>query len=258
MKLGTLASSVAIGTLLIGLLSAMTVAGAESYGAARPKGQYAALDTLPDWGGVWFMKRPPPGTVAERPALKSQYLKDYQEWQRIVRENNGVAPRRGSNCRPPGMPGMMATAQYPLEFLLTPGRVTILHEAWMQWRNIWTDGRPHPEDLEAGFFGHSTGHWDGDTLVVETIGIKDTVDLGMGMRQSGKARIVEQIHLAPGDADALVIDTVVTDPEALAQPWHRRIEFSRERDGELYEFVCAENDLNPVDDAGYTQQIIVE
>ena len=231
---------------------------AQAPDTAKPKGHYATLDALPDWGGVWSLKRNPPGTVAEQPELVGEYLLDYQEWQRLVREHEGNAPRRGSNCRPPGMPGMMGTAQYPIEFLFTPGRVTILFEAWMQWRKIWTDGRPHPDDLETGFFGHSVGRWQGDTLVIDTVGIKDTVDLGMGMRHSDQLRINERIYLAPDRPDTLVVEMVVTDAVALAKPWHRRFEYGRVRDGELYEFVCAENDLNPLDEHGYTEQIISE
>ncbi|MCC6202407.1 MAG: hypothetical protein IT494_05315 [Gammaproteobacteria bacterium] len=231
---------------------------AEPPATAHPQGHYATLDKLPDWGGVWFLQRTPAGTKVEQPEFIGEYLADYQRWQQLVRDNQGQAPRRGSNCRPPGMPGMMGTAQYPIEFLFTPGRVTILHEAWMQWRKIWTDGRPHPDDLETGFFGHSIGSWDGDTLVVDTVGIKDTVDLGQGMRHSDQLRISERFHLAPGEPDTLVIEMVVTDAKALAKPWHRRFAYSRDRDSELYEFVCAENDLNPVDEAGYTSQLISE
>src|SRR5262249_10877411 len=52
---------------------------------AHPKGHYAALDALPDWGGVWVLNRPAPGSTApEKPTLKGQYLKDYQSWQRAV------------------------------------------------------------------------------------------------------------------------------------------------------------------------------
>ncbi len=141
-------------------------------GAAWPKGHYAALNNLPDWGGVWVLARGRPGGAPpEQPRFKGEYLTRYQAWQNEVRSNNGIARKEVSNCMPPGMPNMMGTGQYPIEFLFTPGRVTTLHEAWMQTRSIFTDGRPHPEDLEPGIFGHSIGKWEGDTLVVDTIGI---------------------------------------------------------------------------------------
>jgi len=224
-------------------------------GAPWPKGHYAALNNLPDWGGVWVLARgrPSPGAAApEQPKFKGEYLAHYQAWQNEVRTNNGVVRRETSNCMPPGMPNMMGTGQYPVEFLFTPGRVTTLHEAWMQNRTIFTDGRPHPEDLEAGIFGHSIGHWEGDTLVVDTIGIKPITELGPGMKHSAKLHIVERIHLTKEDPDQLVDEMTINDPEALEAPYHRTFTFKRQRDWNLMEFVCAENDRNPVGADGLT------
>src|SRR5688500_8851598 len=119
--------------ILLGTAAVATSAGeAASHGAASPRGQYAALDKLPDWGGVWVLGRAPPGATRAQPQLKGSYLTGYEAWQKKTRENNGVAQREVSNCMPPGMPRMMGTGQYPLEFLFTPGRVTMQHEAWMQ------------------------------------------------------------------------------------------------------------------------------
>jgi hypothetical protein len=224
-------------------------------GAAWPKGQYAALNKLPDWGGVWVLNRgrPAGAPAPEQPKFKGAYLARFQAWQQEVRDNNGMVKRETSNCMPPGMPNMMGTAQYPIEFLFTPGRVSTHHEAWMQSRAIYTDGRGHPEDLEPGIFGHSIGRWEADTLVVDTIGIKPITELGAGMKHSDKLRITERIRLAPGDANTLVIDMTMEDPEALEAPYRRVLSFKRERDWSLMEFVCAENDRNPVGADGYTK-----
>ena len=224
--------------------------------AAWPKGAYAALDKLPDWGGVWVLTRgrPAPGAAPpEQPKFKGDYLARYQTWQKEVRDNNGVARKETSNCMPPGMPNMMGTGQYPIEFLFTPGRVTTLHEAWMQTRSIFTDGRGHPEDLELGIFGHSTGRWDGTTLVVDTIGIKPITELGAGMKHSDKLHITERIHLAADDPETLVVEMTMEDAEALESPYRRTLTFKRQRDWNLMEFVCAENDRNPVGADGHTQ-----
>ena len=103
---------------VLGLVMPVLAAAAESgpaapaaaqSGAAWPKGQYAALNSLPDWGGVWVLNRPrrAPGDPApEQPQFKGEYLARYQAWQKEVRENNGVARRDTSNCMPPGMPNM--------------------------------------------------------------------------------------------------------------------------------------------------------
>lgn len=225
---------------------------------ARPKGHYAALDALPDWGGVWVLNRPagvpaaPGVSGSERPVLKGKYLQDYQAWQHEVESKGGQVAREGSYCTPPGMPGIMGIGQYPIEFLFTPGRVTTHHEAWMQWRNIYTDGRGHPDDLDPTFEGDSIGHWEGATLVVDTVGIKSTVALGMGMKHSDKLHIIERMHLAKGDSDTLVVEMTAEDPEALAKPWTHTLTFKRSRDWQLLEFECAENDRNPVDPNGNT------
>jgi hypothetical protein len=221
--------------------------------AAYPKGHYAVLEKLPDWGGVWILARPAPGSPpAERPAFKGQYLKDYEAWQKAVKEKGGEVPHEGSYCLPPGMPGIMAVGQYPVEFLFTPGRVTTHHEAWMQWRSIFTDGRGHPDDLEASFQGDSIGHWEGQTLVVDTIGIKEAAALAQGMRHSKELHLVERMHLAKNDPDTLLDEMTVEDPQALEKPWQRIFTFKRSRDLQLLEFECAENDRNPVDSDGKT------
>jgi hypothetical protein len=221
--------------------------------AAYPKGHYAQLNQLPDWGGVWtFNFRPLPGVTRELPALKGKYLESNQAWQKIANENHGEVPHSGSYCRPPGMPGIMMVGQYPIEFLFTPGRVTTHHEAWMQMRTIWTDGRKHPEDWDPTFYGHSIGHWEGATLVVDTVGIKTLTELRNGMPHSEQLHIIEHIHLAPKDPNTLIDEMVAEDPLALAKPWHTVLSYTRARDQDLLEFVCAENDRNPVDASGHT------
>jgi len=227
----------------------------EGTGAPFPKGHQAALDTLPDWGGIWFMefRRPPPGTTAPLPKLKGKYKAAYEAWRKEVAANDGVEKRARSNCSPPGMPGFMALGQYPYEFLFTPGRVTINQEAWMQTRKIWTDGRKHLEDPDPGFAGDSVGHWEGETLVADSIGFKDEMPLQTGMTHSDKMRIIERIRLSPDNPDLLLNEITVEDPEALEEPFVRTVSYRRDRYGMLLEFQCSENDRNPVDAEGNTK-----
>jgi hypothetical protein len=223
-------------------------------GAPFPKGHYGDLDKLPDWGGVWMLEFHP--GAAERPAppvLKGKYKADYDAWRAQMVANHGQVKATTSHCTPPGMPGIMQLGQYPYEFLFTPGRVTINQEAWMQTRHIFTDGRPHPNDPDPTYMGDSVGHWEGDTLVADTIALKDAAPLGMGMNHSDKERIEERIHLKPGDPDTLLDEITVTDPDALAEPWHTVATYHRDRYGQLLEFECAENDRNPVDAKGDTE-----
>ena len=224
-------------------------------GAANPKGHYAALDALPDWGGVWFVMfqgRVPGAAPEATPRLKGEYAQKYEAWRAQVRANEGVTKRERSYCSPPGMPRIMRLAQYPYEFIFAPGRVTIHQEAWMQTRTIWTDGRAHQEDPDPTYMGDAIGHWEGDTLVVDTIGIDPALDIATGFGHSDKFHLVERIHLDPADPDILVNEMTMDDPDALAEPYHTTARYRRDRYGALLEFECSQNDRNPVDAQGNT------
>lgn len=224
--------------------------------AGWAKGRYATLDALPDWGGIWFLVRGSGGRAAgveNRPKLKGDYLNRYEEWRAEVLANEGVVKNETSSCAPPGMPYFMQIGQYPYEFLFTPGRVTIHAEAWGQTRTIWTDGRPHEEDPDPTYAGNSVGHWEGDTLVVETIGVNDTLTLLPGMHHSSQLKITERIHLSPDDPAILMDEMTWDDPEALVEPYKITVSYRRDREGALIEFICFQNDRNSVDEEGNTR-----
>ena len=225
---------------------------AEGQGSANPKGHYAELDALPDWGGIWFAQARPGGPGGP-PKLKGSYKEAYDAYRAEVIANDGLVKRNRSNCSPPGMPVIMQTFQYPFEFIFAPGRVTINQEAWMQTRTIWTDGRAHQEDPDPTFMGDSIGHWEGDTLVAETIAINDMLDLQRGMSHSPAFKITERIHLDPADPNVLLNEMTLEDSEALEEPFSVTVRYGRDRYGALLEFQCSENDRNPVDENGETQ-----
>jgi hypothetical protein len=230
------------------------VAQGESAGYA--KGRYAMLDALPDWGGIWFLRSGGGGRSASaenRPKLKGEYLEKYEAWRAEVLANNGVVKNEASNCAPPGMPYFMQLFQYPYEFLFTPGRVTVHQEAWSQMRTIWTDGRGHEEDADPSYAGDSVGHWEGDTLVVETVAINDSLKLMPGMGHSSALKITERLHLSPNDPNTLINEMTWEDPEALLEPFKTTVTYGRDREGRLIEFICHENDRNEVDAEGNTK-----
>ena len=116
------------------------------------------------------------------------------------------------------MPNLMRYA-FAFEFLLTPGRVTVVleHDDTSVDR-IYTDGRGHSgDDPEPSYNGESMGRWEGQTLVVHTVGISSKAELIAGVPTSGRATITERIRLVA--ADRLQIDTTVDDPVALREPW---------------------------------------
>jgi hypothetical protein len=226
----------------------------EGTGAPFPKGHYAELDALPDWGGVWFVTSG--GSAREGtspPHLTAEYQARRDKWLAEVQANNGVEKRTRSNCSPPGMPRIMRLGQYPYEFIVSPGRVTIHQEAWMQTRTIWTDGRAHEEDPDPTFMGDSIGRWDGNALLVDTIGISDQLDLDTGVAHSDKFHLTERIYLDPADPDVLINEMHMEDPAALAEPFEVTVKYRRDRYGKLLEFQCSDNDRNPVNENGDTE-----
>jgi len=137
---------------------------------------------------------------------------------------------------------------YPIEILMTPGKVTIVIEAYTQVRHIYTDGRPLPADPDPLFYGTSVGHWEDDTLVVETVGLAQ-VPRGFAFPYSDKMKIVERFRLA--GPDSLSIETTAIDPEAFTAPYSMGIRnLARHRTWTIAEYICEENNRNFVDDKG--------
>jgi len=162
-------------------------------------------------------------------------------------QSRGREDSQTANCVPPGMPGIMGQP-YPMEFLLTPGQVTIVIEAYMQVRHIYTDGRALPDDPDLTFHGTSVGHWEGDALVVDTIGFSPLTELAGNVPHSGKMRIRERFTLT--DPDTMSIETTITDPDVLTAPYTSTRVLRRHRSWTIAEYVCQENNRNFVDDKG--------
>ena len=128
---------------------------------------------------------------------------------------------------------------YPIEFLFTPGRVTIFAETYSQARRIYTDGRTLPEDPDFLFNGSSVGRWDGDTLIVDTVGFSPVTEISPGIPHSEAMRIHERIWLE--SPTSLRIETTITDPEVLAEPFVQQATYRKEPTWNIREYVCEEN-----------------
>ena len=192
--------------------------------AAEKPNHYAELAKLPDWNGVWEPTRfarpgaaapPPPGP----PKLTPEYAKQWDAFQAKNRSTPGINfVSQVANCLPPGLPGSM-TQPYPIEFLFTPGRVTILIETYSLVRRIYTDGSPLPAEPDPSYQGTSIGHWEGDTLIVETNGIlPETSPLNGINGHSDKLRITERMRLV--DPDTLEIVTTREDDTGVHRALH--------------------------------------
>ncbi len=204
---------------------------------------WAALAKLPDWSGVWT-----PNISDQMARMKSDPTPWNPKAAAEIAAMDAAAKTGHSHelfidCLPEGMPSWMLISHNAMEILFTPGRVTMLGESdGDRLRRIYTDGRPHLADPDLTFHGDSIGHWEGGTLVVDTIGILPQSWLGIGeatgVRNNGDMHIVEHIHLT--GPNELHDDLEITAPHVLTQPWKTtRIWFrQRARKFDIVEGVC--------------------
>jgi hypothetical protein len=217
-------------------------------GAASPQGRtWAEIARLPDWQGIWeldwqdnpaLMQQSPPSLLPQAQAKLTAY-------RAAQKQGEDLQPQQ-ANCLPPGMPQIM-TQPYPIEFLFNPGKVVVLIEAYEQERTIYTDGRKHPDDPDPTFQGHSIGHWEGDTLVVDTVGFVPFSEIGPGIGHSDQMHIVERIRKV--DPNHLQIEQTITDPKVLAKPWTTIHPYVRVND-DLREYICEQNNRDSADPQG--------
>lgn len=211
------------------------------------------LAQTPDLSGAWFPYQgrgeaaPPPATEL---VLKPEYKGPYEAKQAATRE----ASQRGEQlatkglCAPYGVPTMMRVAIYPIEIIQTPKQVTIIGEAFSEVRRVYMDKPQWPiEDVPPGYYGRSVGHFDGDTLVIDTVGIKESVPGYQGMPHSPRMRITERMRLVqPG---VLHDQITIEDPVVLEKPVTYTLAYQLMPDYEMVEFVC-DNNREYVDENG--------
>jgi hypothetical protein len=213
--------------------------------------------TAPDLSGVWAPYRGGRGAdpkLAAPPAspmvLKPEYAKAYNDRRKAETEATNRGEPLGTAavlCVPYGMPSMMSVAVYPVEIIQTPKQITIVTEAFSEVRRIYMD-RPQMkiDDVPPGFYGRSVGHWDGDALAVDTVGIKESVQY-QRMPHSDQMRITERMHLVT--PDYLHDQITIEDPVVLEKPYTYTLAYKRVPNYEMVEFVC-ENNREYVDDKG--------
>jgi hypothetical protein len=208
---------------------------------------YADLAQWPDWSGVWS-----PGVSAAARTTPTPPKLTPAAQARLAEFEAGKArgenlQTQAANCVPNGMPGIMRLP-YPIEFTYSPGRVNILIETYSEIRRIYVDGRPLPEDPDPFFNGHSVGRWEGDTLVVDTVGISPMVSVVPGLRATEKTRFHERItRVAP---DRMVDEITLIDPDLFAEPYVMVQNYTLQPDWEMREYVCQENNRDGADAQG--------
>jgi hypothetical protein len=211
--------------------------------------QAAAPANIEAWDGVWSpiennMFDPSggqkdPNFAREYPPYKPDWEARYVAVLAAAQAGKPTDPT--ASCLPGGMPRNMANP-YAQEIITKPRQITILKELQTQIRRIYID-EPMPADPEPTFIGYSVGHWEGDTLVVQTAGLRgDTVFDRTGAPHSDKMTLVERMRLRSPDVWEDKI--TVTDPVAFTRPWVVTRTYMRRPTWKILEYVCEENNRN--------------
>ena len=229
-------------------------------------GKMTPFDELPDWTGIWAMQG---GTIFDKATQTgkggslSHGVREHppynEEWEAKYEEHLALRdadryPDPQSVCGiPVGFPRIFNLPD-GYEFVVRPDEFYIIAENGGNTMRVYTDGRPLPkrEDTWGTYTGVSVGHWEGDTLVFETIGLKgdrdnDTVLDRTGLVLSDEVKITTRMRKTADDM--LEARMTIEDPKALTAPWEVVKTFRRNpTPGQfLYDYGCAENQRNPVD-----------
>jgi hypothetical protein len=180
------------------------------------------------------------GRTLDEPSLTSEYM---AKWD-VMRKSRMAGSYEYDNvakCLPPGMPAMMNMA-YGMEVMQTKDKITFFSELNDALRRVYLDGRKPTQKIldDPTYAGYSTGHWEGDTLAVDTVALHPSSFIEGFTPHSGQMTIKERIRfVGPG---LLEDQIVVTDPKALTKPWTTVKTYRKAGPGndELREFACAE------------------
>lgn len=210
------------------------------------------LDGKPDLSGIWVLEARCPADgctdYAGAPEFGDLGAKlpggvPYQPWAaELVKKRAADVGRDDpvAACRPAGAVRIL-TFPPPRKVVQTPDLIVILSERDVTYRQIFTDGRPLPMDPEPSWNGYSTGTWDGDTLVVRTIGLRD----GMWLDRKGSpltdaARLTERFRRV--DFGHLQVAVTIDDEKAYTRPWTITLNQRLLADTELLEYYCLDNE----------------
>jgi hypothetical protein len=211
-------------------------------------------DGKPDFSGVWQVDGiGPPGSEGTGGEPKTVFFDlrhglngaapPYQPWAADLyakRKADNAKDNPDARCLPIGPLQMMAHP-LPKKIIQTPGVLVILHERNMEFRQIYTDGRPLPRDPNPAWYGYSSGKWDGDTLVVETIGLRDGLWADFfGSPLTDQAKMTERIRRP--NYGTLDVRATIDDPKAYTRPWTVTLSQHLALDMDLLEYACLENE----------------
>jgi len=247
MTLRSLSSITAAAALAITLYFAPpTVRGQDAPPAAKAKGKGKQritgpaprlADGKPDLSGIWGSDRP--FVVDIGGALPKGETLPLNDWAKGVMKTRKSSDDPEAICLPTGVPRL---APYPMKFLQQPNLFVILFEGNIHsYRQIFLDRKDHPKDLNPSWYGDSIGHWEGDTLVVDTVGFNDRTWFDFaGHPHTEQLHTVERFRRM--DLGMIEYNVTIEDPGAYTKPFTLIGHFPLQQPGtELMEFICNEN-----------------
>lgn len=210
-------------------------------------------DGKPDLSGMWGWINigPPCGAQCTDTQISREFINiastlkgkpPYQPWAAELVKKRSLEQGSDPNvhCMPRDAPRIWTDDYYKRVFEV-PGRIIILTERNMQYRQIFTDGRTFPKDPNPTWNGYSVGHWEGDTMVIETVGYRDDLWLdaaGNPLTEAG--RTTERIRRP--NFGTLEVEITIDDPKAYTAPWTVTIKQPLILDSELIDYYCLENE----------------
>ncbi|HEV2202479.1 MAG TPA: hypothetical protein VGR73_21895 [Bryobacteraceae bacterium] len=203
-------------------------------------------DGKPDLSGIWL---PADGSHFTDLAVDLKPEEPpYQPWAKALAAQREAGVHKAdplAQCMPPGVPRVETHGGHPFKIIQMPRELVILYETSTNdvFREIFTDGRPLPKETQPSWKGYSVGKWEGDTMVVDTIGFNDRswLDTAMGRPQTEALHITERFRRR--NVGNMEIGITIDDPKAYTKPWNAKINLKLVPDTELIETVC-ENSRN--------------
>jgi hypothetical protein len=230
---------------LTGMVGLAGPAGAQSDKLEGPLIRPAVSSSDPhDLSGVWFIRsynRQINATTGRVPDLTP--LGKSERDRRVEEEKKGTPVADASAyCWPHGVPRVM-NSPYPIQFLQKQDEIVIVHEVAHNVRHIYMN-TPHSKDIKTSFMGESVGHWDGDTLVIDTLGVDPRTWIDeVGLIHGKSLHTVERIRKVEGGR-ALENEVFIDDPEYYPHPWFMRDTYAWRPDLRIAEYSCEENNRN--------------
>ena len=199
-----------------------------------------------DWDFQMPGEQPGVPTAATQAALPSQPRREpipFQPWAREKAQefvNLRSINDPTSRCLPGPGTRSHSVSLFPIQFVQTPKQIVILYEYFNVFRLIPLDEKKHPDDLEPSFLGHSIGHWEGNTLVVDVVGFNDKGwVLSGGIFHSDALHITERYTRV--DHDTIQYEATIEDPKVFTQPFKTSTTLMLREGTRLREYICPEN-----------------